>query len=538
MLEPVRPQCLRPSARPAANSAARPRGVDLAEGGRWGAVTADPTHPLTRAERLEFEQLKGRLATLWRRLFPKDEEAYTSVVVPSVSVGEDELERHPEARFFEEILLFFLIRLRNPRARLVYATCEPIPPAILDYYLLFLACIPASHARARFTNVPVYDRTPQPLAEKLLERPRLLRKLKAAIPDPERAYLTTFRTTFLECRLALALGIPLNGPDPGMDSVFTKSEARRVFAEAGIPVPAGVEDLHSVADLVRALGERQRRRPGLARAVVELDTSYWADGRAIYTYSTRDSLDALREGLTRLQVSGSAVAPSAFLERLERQGGAVEEHDDSLGCATSAQLRINPARSVFVTSTHDEIGSDATQHAALGCRFPAADSHRLAVQQAGQRVARVLADRGVVGRVSIELMAGRSYSAELLGRQINLGVGGATHPVLAVRYLTGGRLDAETGLFQSPTGRPKFYRATDALASPAYRRLSPEDLIEILVMGKLNYSPRTESGALFYMLGAISELGRVGLVAIGNSRDEAEAIYERIVETLDRESGG
>src|SRR5262245_62762828 len=117
-------------------------------------------------------------------------EAYTSVVVPSVSVGEDELERHPEARFFEEILLFFLIRLRNPRARLVYATCEPIPPAILDYYLLFLAGIPASHARARFTNVAVYDRPPHPLAENLLQRPRMLRNLQTSIPDPRREDLT------------------------------------------------------------------------------------------------------------------------------------------------------------------------------------------------------------------------------------------------------------------------------------------------------------------------------------------------------------
>jgi PGM1 C-terminal domain len=94
-----------------------------------------------------------------------------------------------------------------------------------------------------------------------------------------------------------------------------------------------------------------------------------------------------------------------------------------------------------------------------------------------------------------------------------------------------------TGLFHSPTGRPKYYRATDALCSPKYRGLSPEDLIEVLVQSNLNYSPRTESGALFYMLGAISELGRLGLVAIGNSREEAEATYERIVETLDRESG-
>jgi hypothetical protein len=40
------------------------------------------------------------------------------------------------------------------------------------------------------------------------------------------------------------------------------------------------------------------------------------------------------------------------------------------------------------------------------------------------------------------------------------------------------------------------------------------------------------------MLSGVSEVGRVGMVAIGNSRAEAEAVFQRTVETLDRESDG
>jgi hypothetical protein len=50
----------------------------------------------------------------------------------------------------------------------------------------------------------------------------------------------------------------------------------------------------------------------------------------------------------------------------------------------------------------------------------------------------------------------------------------------------------------------------------------------------LSYSQRDETGALFYMLGALSEHAWVGVVAIGNSRDEAEAVYGQAVEALDR----
>ena len=105
-----------------------------------------------------------------------------------------------------------------------------------------------------------------------------------------------------------------------------------------------------------------------------------------------------------------------------------------------------------------------------------------------------------------------------------------------MRFLSEGALDPATGLFKTPSGRAKHYRATDHLRSPAYRGLVPEDLIEIATMNGLNYSPQTETGTLFYMLGALSEHGRVGMVAIGSSREEAEEVYRRTVETLDRET--
>ena len=116
-------------------------------------------------------------------------------------------------------------------------------------------------------------------------------------------------------------------------------------------------------------------------------------------------------------------------------------------------------------------------------------------------------------------------------------MGGSTHPFLGVRYLCGGKLEPATGLFRAPSGRPKFYRASDHVLSEAYRRLLPEDLIEILTLHKINFSAQTERGALVYMLGALSEFGHVGLLAVGNSRDEAEEVFRRTIEILDGHAG-
>ena len=78
----------------------------------------------------------------------------------------------------------------------------------------------------------------------------------------------------------------------------------------------------------------------------------------------------------------------------------------------------------------------------------------------------------------------------------------------------------------------------DSLTSDQYRGLLPEDVIDTSTLNRLSYSQRSEAGALFYMLGALSEHAWVGMVAIGSSREEAEVVYRQAIEALDRESRG
>jgi hypothetical protein len=81
----------------------------------------------------------------------RDQEPNTSVVVPSLTLDQEELRKIAGAVYYEERLLFLLIRLRNPKARVVFVTSTPLHPLILEYYFELLAGIPASHARSRLT---------------------------------------------------------------------------------------------------------------------------------------------------------------------------------------------------------------------------------------------------------------------------------------------------------------------------------------------------------------------------------------------------
>src|SRR5262249_15082708 len=260
----------------------------------------------------------------------------------------------------------------------------------------------------------------------------------------------------------------------------TKPGARGVFREAGVALPLGREDVRTEADLTDSLRELRRRRPGLGAAVLKLDTSLWDEGHAVFRYPEADTDDALRRALGRLRLSRTPETPGPSLARFERTGGVVEELVPDVQATASAQVRLNPLGEVIPTSTHDELRGGPTGLANHGCRFPADDHYRAAVQESGLRAARGVAAKGRLSRLSIEfrVRGGADGAAiDLLGSEINFGVGGSTHPLLTVRFLCGGQIDAETGLLRCPSGRPKYYRATDHLQSDAYRSFLPKDLI-------------------------------------------------------------
>jgi hypothetical protein len=488
-----------------------------------------------------FERLKPRLHEVWQVLVDRDEEPYTSVVVPSLTLDQSELRKLPGASFYEERLLFLLIRLRNPHARMVFVTSQPVHPLVLEYYFQFLAGIPASHARSRLTLLCAYDASPRSLTEKILERPRLIQRIREGIEDSSRAYLTVFNSTPLERRLAVLLDVPLNGVDPNLIHLGTKSGSRKVFREAGVELPLGFEDLRTEHDVESALVELKARRPALRRAVVKLNESFSGEGNGIVRFPDDGYRTAMRDEMRRIEFSVPTETPEVYFEKFSRMGGIVEEFIEAPEKSSpSAQMRISPGGEVLPISTHDQILGGRSGQVFLGCVFPADVAYRLRIQDEAIKVGRVLASHGVVSRFGVDFLTWRSEKDaewKMAALEINLRMGGTTHPYLALQFLTGGQLDPATGLFLSASGHTKYYRATDNVHSELFRGLLPEDLIEILTYNKLHYSHGTESGVLFHLIGALSQFGKVGLTAIANSPAEAEELYRRTIVILDREAG-
>lgn len=493
-------------------------------------------------ETATFDELKQRLPRIWSALQSNPEHEHTSVIVPSLSVNQEELAKVLGAAFYEERLLFALIRLRNPHARLIYITSQPVHPDIVDYYLHLLDGVSIRQAHHRLQMLSVHDASPRPLTEKILERPRLLKRVRKLIGDREQAYLTCYNSTPLERRLAVELGIPLNGVDPALLGLGTKSGNRKAFAEAGVDYPAGYEDLYSEDEIVDALCRLGQDRPDISRAVVKLNEGFGGEGNGVFAYpASRNDTEAIRHALRNLAWTSSTETSDSFMRKFAAMGGIVEELVEAGEThSPSVQMRILPDGKSVLVSSHEQVLGGSTGQSYLGCRFPADDAYRMLLLSEAQKVGKVLADKGVLGRFAIDFLvfknADSSWSSKAI--EINLRMGGTTPPYHALEFLTGGTLDKNTGLFVAPDGTAKYYSATDNLKSPAYRGLLPEDLFDIVSRHGLGYRHSTGTGALFYMIGALSQYGKIGLTCIGNSAEESQALFVKTAAALDDETEG
>ena len=207
-----------------------------------------------------FDDLQLSMGDAWDSI-QKNLEDESVVVVPSISIERRTASSGTVMQAMEERALFLLLLLRQPRLRMIYVTSQPISDAIIEYYLGLLPGVIPSHARARLTLVPVGDGSPTPLSAKLLARPRLLREIRALIPNSERCHLIPYNTTPLERDVALSLGIPMYGADPRLVDLGSKTGCRRMFEECEVQYPIGAEDLHYRRRHRRRSAEHARTAP-------------------------------------------------------------------------------------------------------------------------------------------------------------------------------------------------------------------------------------------------------------------------------------
>ena len=509
------------------------------------------------AELERFRELQNQLrewtrspeeGQLWQSVDIFDQDDYDILVIPSFSVDQQVGDKVAGFLHYEERLLFSLIRLRNPLTRVIYITALPLCPIVIDYYLQLLPGIPFSHARDRLLLISTYDGSLKPLTQKVLDRPRLVQKIRRAL-RPNKSYMVCYNSTELEQQLSLKLGIPLLAASPEVLNWGSKSGSRRIFAEAGIAHPDGSYTVKNVADLIEELWQLWQRKPDIKRIVVKLNEGFSGEGNAILDLrplqdynpqrkAEAETKAALQKGLESMNFQGAGETWQTFAARIPELGAIVEAFvEGEIKRSPSVQGYIRPSGEVEIVSTHDQILGGVDGQVYEGCYFPADADYRYQLQELGLKVGEVLAEKGAIERYGVDFITVQDPETkqwDIQAIEINLRKGGTTHPFMTLRLLTNGTFDYDTGRFFSQQDREKYYIATDNLHKEQYKGLLPDDLMDIIAQERLHFDSSSRTGTVFHLMGALSEFGKLGLTSIGNSLEEAQEIYDRVETVLDK----
>ena len=329
----------------------------------------------------------------------------------------------------------------------------------------------------------------------------------------------------MEVRLALVLGVPINGTQPRLRHFGFKSDGRRLIRRAGVPVPGGYEDVRSTDDVIEAVEALRAAHHARAGIVIKHDDSGAGDGNAVIDLGPMavapDPRGWLREQIEAL--------PDWYRDDLAR-GGIVEERiAGDRFTSPSAQVDIRPDGRVIVLATHEQVLGGESGQVYLGCRFPADPVYARCWRSTPP-------PSGRSSRVQARSGGSRSTSWP---RPTTAQGSGASTPSRS----TSGRAARRTRMPRCATSRPAATtpapvagspRTADRAAtarqttssSPAWLGLSPAAVIGVVADSGLQFDPETGTGVVLHMLSGLAIDGRFGLTAIGETPEDATRMHE------------
>lgn len=480
----------------------------------------------------DFKELQRKFSAQYESVFPDRMAHKAVIVIPSLTLDQEILAKVDGIEHYEERMLCLLMLLRLPNTHVIYVTSIPVHNIIMDYYLHLLPGITSYHAHQRLKTLSCFDASPRPLTQKILERPRLIERIRKHIPPGYATHMVCFNVTEAERSLALQLNVPIYGCDPDLLYLGTKNFSRKIFKECGISTPSGFEDCKTEEDIIQSLHTLKCNFPNLNKAVVKLNDGFSGDGNAVFSFEGTPQDEALKSWILetlpgRLQMVARDLTYVSFIEKLNEMGGIVEAFiDGAQKVFPSVQCRITPAGEIDIISTHDQVIGGKIGHVFLGAHFPAKKEYSSIIGGYGKLVSEKLKEYGVLGRFSVDFISVKKDNEwQHYAIEINLRKGGTTHPYLMLQYLTGGNYDSQKSIYLTATGQQRFYFFSDNLQSENYKGLTPHDLIEISTANDLLYNASTQEGIMFHMIGALSQFGKLGVLCIGDTYDKAMELY-------------
>ena len=208
----------------------------------------------------------------------------------------------------------------------------------------------------------------------------------------------------------MQLAIPVYGCDPDLLYIGSKTGSRTLFRNCGIPMPDGIENLHTQNEIADALYQLKQNNPLLRKAVIKINEGFGGEGNAVYTYQNNVGETELKESINMslpyIHIIADNVNHKQFFNKFEKLGGIVEAFiDGDIKASPSVQCRINPLGKIEIISTHDQLLSGEDNQVFIGASFPASATYSVDIVTMATQVAKRMAVLGALGRFSIDFLS-------------------------------------------------------------------------------------------------------------------------------------
>ena len=456
---------------------------------------------------------------------------HVMIALPSYSVSESLLSHYRDRvpSLEHRYLNALVVAGRIESCEIVYISTRAPLPEVVDYYLELIPASKRDATRRRITIFEVDDGTARSVATRLLDRPDLIAEVRDHVGDRP-AFIEPWNVTESEVSLAVALDIPINGTAPELRPIAFKGAGRRLFGEAGVPVPFGREDVRTTEDVIDAIHAIRANRTDTAGVVIKHDDSGAGDGNVVIDL---EPMDDAPDPDAWLRTTIEAL-PDWYRTDLAL-GGVVEERiAGERFSSPSAQVDLRPDGRVTVLATHEQVLGGPGGQVYLGCRFPADPAYAPVLAEHAARIGERLAARGAIGRFSVDFVAAARGDGpwDVYAIEVNLRKGGTTHPYAALRNLVPGHYDTTAGQWIADDGTTRAYSSTDNLVDESWLGLAPADVIRAVRDAGLQFDPSTGHGTVLHMLSGLAIDGRFGLTAIAPTPAEAETMFEGVRDAM------
>lgn len=501
--------------------------------------------------KIEFTKLQRRLKLNKKLSNFNYRGERTFVVVSGMNSDKLNLSRVKGLKYYEERMLFFLFLLKYKRTKIIYVTSDGFNTNLFDYYINLI-----SHKKkeildikSRLTHISVKNNQYLALTDKVLHSQKAIRQINESVLNKKTTILRCYNPSKSERDLALMLNIPLFGSAEKFDYVGTKSGSRKVFKLAEldnlIPGTGYIKNFH---DLSLAMAKLIKNYPTYQKLVIKLDQGASGRGNCVFDVknfvedneieiSVRTDLEKLATKINKnIKNYCKFELEDETFEHYQREfnkiGGIVELYiTGKISFSPSVQLAISTEGNPTIVSTHEQILGGTEKQKYLGCAFPALSEYRKSIIKEAKKVASWMAKKGMIGQFGIDFVAVKNKPEDkpkIYPIEINLRKGGTTHPFRIAYYLTRSKYNKNDGLLYN--GKvPVYYISRDFIVDEKYKKIEPNELINLVKNSAITFNKNTNQGVLVFMSGTIREHGRFGAICIGHTPEVADQYFKKLI---------